>query len=74
MNMPATKLATKGTLDARDVSPSGPSMSTKFVMFLMTESNCMLKVPTAIKYTAIATKIAMVSAMPEILLNRCPAK
>lgn len=74
MNNPATKLATKGTLDTSAVSPKGAMMPMTLDMFVVMASKFTLRAPAYAKPIMMKAKTAMVSAMPEALLTRCPAK
>ena len=74
MNRPATKLATKGTLDKRAVSPKGASIPAIFEMFVAMVSKFRFIVPEYARTIRMKTKIPIVSALSEILLNRLPAK
>ncbi len=74
MNRPATKLATKGTLDTRATIPKGVIMPRTFDMFADIESKFTLRFPVyaiAIMMNA-TTTIAI--AMLEIFLNSFPEK
>lgn len=68
------KLATKGTLDTRATSPKGAIMPKKFDMFEVIASKFKSRLPVYAKAITMKAKIPMVSAMPETLLTRCPAK
>ena len=74
MNKPAMKLAAKGTLDSRATIPKGAIMLRMFDMFAVIASKLMLKFPVYAKAIMIKAKIPIVSAMPETLLTKCPAK
>lgn len=74
MNNPATKLATKGTLDTSAVSPKGAMMPKTLDMFVVMASKFMSRVPVYAKPIMMTAIIPMVSAMPEALLTRFPAK
>jgi len=74
MNKPATKLATKGTLDSRAPIPNGAIMPKTFDMFEVIASKFKSRLPVYAKAITIKAKTPMVSAMPETLLTRCPAK
>ena len=74
MNSPATKLATKGTLDNRAVSPSGPMMPNTLDMFVVMASKFMSSVPVYARAIRIKAKTPIVSALAEALLAMFPAK
>ncbi len=74
MNNPATKLATKGTLDTSAVSPKGAITPKTLDMFVVMASKFMSRVPVYAKPIMMKAIIPMVSAMPEALLTRFPAK
>ena len=74
MNRPATKLATKGTLDKRAVNPKGERIPAMFEMFVTMVSKFRFIVPEYARTIRMKTKIPIVSALSEILLNMLPAK
>ena len=74
MNKPATKLATKGTLDRRAVSPKGASIPAMFEMFVVMVSRFRFIIPEYARTIMMKTKIPIVSALSEILLNMLPTK
>ena len=74
MNKPAMKLAAKGTLDARATIPKGAIMPRTFDMFAVIASKFKSRLPVYAKAITIKAKTPIVSAIPETLLTKCPAK
>jgi len=73
MNKPTMKLATKGTLDTRAVSPNGAMMPMTLDMFVVMASKFTSKVPVYVRAIMAKAMSPMVSAMPVALLTSFPA-
>ena len=74
MNKPATKLATKGTLDTRAMIPKGAIMPSIFVMFALMDSKFTLRLPVYANAIMTKMKTPIVTAMCETFLTKVPAK
>lgn len=74
MNIPAMKLATNGTLETIATTPRVVRRLKKPVRLELIESKFTLKVPVYAKIINAADIIPIDKAIPEALLNICPAK
>ena len=72
--MIATKLATKGTLETRAVSPRGAMIPRTLDMFVVIASKFISRLPVYTRAIMMKAKTPIANAMLETLLIRFPAK